>query len=424
MGSREWEVGAEAGFLSKSFNRSIPSEPILRLLYTSCLTFLFPAPYSLFPMINQVADAFERKDYRTAAGLLKQLVKQEPKNPLVKLYVGRLHEVTGKLESAETVYRQLLQGTTNPKIMSQARQGLGRIEAIEKQQRQQALAQATADPNSAELGILVLEPMPAEVKQSAAQRFARIMQLDVYTARLQLPTRGWRLYRTGPAGELQYYVSSLRDAEIPCFSASVAKIQALNVFRINYFEDSGTDNHTPQVTVVCQNAEGQLGSLTFNWSEVSGRVEGALPLFDEVVDRDARRNLQRKTQILDYVQCCDLHLPSRNSILRLCDRNYQFPKGMTFSQNPEGQQLLPHQTTTRKNWNNLLAFLKCQLPHVPVWSDFTSFAETALDYQEMLGHLPSHIDLFRREDTLWDPAFQLYSGLVFLKNAQQSNNYH
>jgi hypothetical protein len=69
----------------------------------------------------------------------------------------------------------------------------------------------------------------------------------------------------------------------------------------------------------------------------------------------------------------------------------------------------------------LLDFLNRQVPQLPVWSDFTSFAQTALDYKEMLGHLPSHIDLFRREETLWDPAFQLYSGLVFLKNAQKSN---
>ena len=120
-------------------------------------------------MIDQVADAFERKDYRTAARLLKQLVQQEPKNPVVRLYVGRLHEATGKLEAAETVYRKLLQSTTNSKIMSQARQGLGRIEAIEQERRRQALAQATADPGSTELGVLVLEPISAEVKQAAAQ---------------------------------------------------------------------------------------------------------------------------------------------------------------------------------------------------------------------------------------------------------------
>jgi tetratricopeptide (TPR) repeat protein len=120
-------------------------------------------------MIDQLADAFKREDYRTAAALLKQWVKQEPKNPLVRLYVGRLHEATGKLEAAQTVYRQLLQGTTNPKIMSQARQGLGRVEAMEKEQRQQARALANADPNSGELGLFVLEPINPAVGVCIAQ---------------------------------------------------------------------------------------------------------------------------------------------------------------------------------------------------------------------------------------------------------------
>lgn len=384
-------------------------------------------------MIDQVADAFERKDYRTAARILKQLMQQEPKNPWVRLYVGRLHEATGKLESAETVYRQLLQNTTNPKIMSQARQGLGRLEAIEKQRRQQAIAQATTDPSNAELGVLVLEPISADVKQAAAQKFARIMQLDIYTARLQLPTRGWRLYRTGPIGELKFYVSSLREASIPCFSASIAALQRINVFGVHYFSDSTAiptlatlDGHGSQATVVCQNAEGQLGSLTFNWSEVTQRVEGLLPLFDAVVQIDARRNIQRKTQTLDYVQVCDLHLPQRGCIIRLSDRVYQFQQGITLAptqpNTPLGEPPVPsrHQATTRRNWNNLLDFLNRQLPQIPVWSDFTAFAQTAVDYKEMLGHLPSHIDLFRREETPWDPAFQLYSGLIFLKNASKT----
>ena len=377
-------------------------------------------------MIDEVASAFERKDYRTAAQILKQLVQQEPNNPWVRLYVGRLHEATGKLESAETVYRQLLQGTTNPKIMSQARQGLGRLETMEQERRRQALAEATADPSSAELGVLVLEPISTELKQAAAQKFARIMQLDAYTARLQLPTRGWRLYRTGPVGELQFYTSSLRSAEIPCFSASFADLLKINVFGVNYFSDSAAlGSRAPQATVVCQNAEGQLGSLTFNWSEVTQRVEGLLPLFDAVVEMDNRRNLQRKTQTLDYVHFCDPHLPRRGCILRLSDRNYQFQQGITFSPNPENTQHSEpnlshqHQATTRSSWNNLLNFLNTQLPQTPIWSDFTHFAETALDFREMLGHLPSHIDLFRREETPWDPAFQLYSGLVFLKNTSK-----
>lgn len=374
-------------------------------------------------MINEIADAFERKDYRTAARLLKQLVKQEPKNPTVRLYVGRLYEVTGKPDAAETVYRQLLKDTTNPKVMSQARQGLGRLEAMEQDRRRQALVQSTAEPGSDELGVLVLEPLSAEVKQAAAQKFARIMQIDAYSARLQLPARGWRLYRTGPIGELHYYVSVLRDGQIPCFSASLDEIQKINVFSIHYFSEG---SHSSQANVVCHNAEDQLGTLTFNWSEVSQRVEGLLPLFEEVVDVDARRRLQRKTRTLDYVQFCDLHLPGRNTILRLCDRHYQFQQGIALiptqqnAQNREPHESPVHQATTRRNWNNLLDFLKRQLPQAPVWSDFTPFAETAVDFKEMLGHLPSHIDLSRQQQTPWDPAFQLYSGLVFVKSTRHS----
>lgn len=373
-------------------------------------------------MLDQVSDAFERKDYRTAARLLKQLVKQEPKNPWVHLYVGRLHEATGKPDSAETVYRQLLRGTTNPKIMSQARQGLGRLEKMEQERRQQALAEATADPSSGEVGVLVLEPISAEAKTEAVPKFARIIQSDPYTARLQLPTRGWRLYRTGPVGELNYYVSMLRDASIPCFSARVADIKKINVFGIHYFSE---DSNASQSVAVCQNADGQLGSLAFNWSEVTQRVEGLLPLFSEVVDRDVRGKLQRKTQMLDYVQFCDLHLPGRNCILRLSAANYQFQQGVTFSPTPlpkqNSQASFSDPGTTKKNWNNLLNFLNQTLPQSPVWSDFKTFAETAMDFREMLSHLPSHIDLFRREETFWDPAFQLYSGLVFLRNSSKKD---
>jgi Tetratricopeptide repeat len=373
-------------------------------------------------MIEQVADAFKREDYRTAATLLKQLLKQEPKNPLVRLYVGRLHEATGKLESAQNVYKQLLQGSTNPKIISQARQGLGRIEAMEKEQRRQALEKANDDPDSGELGLFVLEPINPDLKQAVAQKLAKIMQIDAYTARLQLPTRGWRLYRTGLMGDLQFYVSSLRDAEIACFAVPLIKIQSLNVFRVNYFSDSDSDSRTPQCTAVCQNTEGQLGSLVFSWAEVAQRVEGHIPLFDEVVNWNANRQIQRKTEILDYVPFCDLHLPARNSILRLCDRNYQFQQGVMLAPSPS-PAAVPSQTTSRKHWANLQAYLNRHLSQTPVWSDFNFFAQTALDYREMLGHVTSHIDLFRREETFWDPAFQLYSGLVFFKEASMSNSF-
>ncbi|MBE9129923.1 MULTISPECIES: tetratricopeptide repeat protein [unclassified Coleofasciculus] len=368
-------------------------------------------------MIDQVSAAFDCQDYRTAARLLKQLVKQEPKNPWVQLYVGRLHEATQKLEAAEKVYRQLLKNTTHPKVVSQARQGLGRLKAIEQEQRQQALTQATTDPNNTQPGVLVLEPINPQEKQVAAQTLARIMQLDPYTARLQLPTRGWRLYRVGAIGELKFYASSLQQESIPCFGATLSDIEALSVFTVHYFSES--DRH--KTTVICQNPQGQVGALPFNWSEVSQLVEGRLPVFEKVVDLDVRGKLQRKTQTLDYTQFCDLHLPARKSILRLCDRHYQFQQGIPISSKSETRQKREGQTppleTNRQNWNNLRDFLNRQLLQKPLWSDFSLFAETALDYRELLARLPSHIDLFRREETPWDSAFQLYSGLVFCKNS-------
>jgi len=60
-------------------------------------------------MIEQVAAALERKDYRTAAELLKQLLKESPQNPWEQFYLGRLHEVWQVVDS-QKVYRQLLRG--------------------------------------------------------------------------------------------------------------------------------------------------------------------------------------------------------------------------------------------------------------------------------------------------------------------------
>jgi hypothetical protein len=165
----------------------------------------------------------------------------------------------------------------------------------------------------------------------------------------------------------------------------------------------------PQPTVVCYNEQDQLGAISFNWSEVPQRVQGLLPIFEEVVDLDYRKQLQRKVQTQDYAQFCDLHLPQRNSILRIYDSGYQFQQGIHLCPEPEKE-------TTRRNWNRLLEFLNSQLPQAKLWSDFTPFAETALEQTDLLDRIKSHTNLFRRNETHWDPAFQLYSGLVFLRN--------
>ena len=355
-------------------------------------------------MIEQVAAAFDRKDYREAARLVKEILKDSPENPMARLYVARIHEATGSLEKAEGVYRQLLRNTTNPKIVTQARQGLQRIEAIQKEKRQEAIAQAKADPSNAQLGVLVLEAVSSEAKQQAAQHFARIMNIDPYSARLTLQSRGWRLYRTGAIGELGFYGQQLLAADIPCFWITLADIEKINVFSVSYFQSIN-----PQPTVVCHSQQGQLGSLSFSWREVNQLVQGQLPVFEEVVDLDFRKKLQRKVQTQDYLQFCDLHLQSRNCILRFWDSGYQFQQGVTFVADPQ-------QATTRINWNGLLDLLSSRLPQAKVWAEFTPFAESVLDKTELLDRVPSNINLFRREPTYWDPAFLFYCGLVFIKN--------
>lgn len=317
-------------------------------------------------MIEQISTAFEHKDYHTVAKLLKQLLKKSPQHPWGQFYLGRLHEVCGKLEAAHQVYRQLLRSTTNAKLMAQTRQGLQRLEALEEEQRQRAI-EATADPSNAEPGVLILEPVASEIRTVAAQKLAQIMQIDPYTARLQLPSRGWRLYRTGRIGELRFLGQKLRSAGIPCFWAIISEIQNIRVFQVSYFQTI-----SPQAVVVCQNEQGQMGSLNFNWLEVTQRVTGQLPIFESVLDLDFRGKLQRKTQTQDYAQFCDLHLPQRRCLLRLHDNGYQFQQGVAIT--PQQSQI-----TNRINWNSLLSLLARQLPEAMVWSDFTSFAETVLD---------------------------------------------
>lgn len=372
--------------------------------------------------IQEVAAAFERQDYRTAAQLLKQLQKQSPQNPWVQFYIGRWYEVQEKFDSAEKIYRQLLRNATNPKVIDRARLGLERLTTIEQNRRQDAITQAKTDPNNTELGVLILEPIDPKDKQKFAQKLARILNTDPYTARMQLQSRGWRLYRTGAIGELQVYGEEMLQAGIPVFWVSLAEIEKIHVFRVCYIQSLW-----PQPTVVCQNEQDQLGSLTFSWSEITQRIEGLLPLFREAMDYDPRRRkieqFRHKEMTQDYAQVYDLHLGERRSILRFCDQTYDFQQGIKFDsslqKNTEtkavsAERLYNIQNTTRMKWNCLLDIFNQNFGNLPIWSDFTPFAETTLDYTQLLSRLNSHLNLERQSETPWDPAFQLYSGLIFL----------
>ncbi|MEG4583727.1 tetratricopeptide repeat protein [Microcoleus sp. MOSTC5] len=379
--------------------------------------------------INQIAAALDGKEYKQAAQLIKQLQKESPENPWVQYYIGRYYELTNNLEKAQTTYKQILRDITNPKIVSQTRQGIQRIEIAQQNVRQQAIETAKNDPSNLEPGLLILEPVSPENKPAAIQNISRIFKIDAYTTRMQIQSRGWRLYKTGPIAELRIYGQELLNAGIPVFWATLTDIQKIQIFRVQHFKSLSSP------AVVCKDRLDRLGAIEFNWSEVTQRVEGLLPMFIEIMDYSPNRRTEqfRHREIRqDYAQICDLHIPSRNCILRICDQSYEFQQGVDFtkasadfpsSPNPKNKtsrvknsQQIP-QSTTRINWNHLLEIFDRQID-VTVWSEFTPFAETVLDYTNMLSKIESHIEVDRKSETPWDSAFQLYSGLAFLRKQE------
>ncbi|HAC66132.1 MAG TPA: hypothetical protein DCF68_22020 [Cyanothece sp. UBA12306] len=358
-------------------------------------------------MFEQINDAIHNREYAKAHQLLQQLAPEQLDNPWIRFYKARLQESEGDLKGANQSYHQLLPNVANPKLIAQIRQGLQRLKQGEEDQRQEALNRAMEDKNSQRMGMLILEAIPQELKQTAAQKFGQIMEIDPYSARLQLPSRSWRLYRTGPIGRMHFYVEQFHQANIPCFTALVEDIISLKVLNVLYIESINS-----QVTVVYQPEKGQRDIITFKWSDVPQIVEGMVPIFEECVDVGLRGKLERKTQTLDYAKFYDLHLPKQRSIIRFCDQNYHFLEGMAFS---ETQQLTDGRATVHDSWSHLIEFINQQFPRLKVWSEFTPFGESAIEFKELLKPIKSHIELLRWEDTPWDAAFQLYSGLAFIK---------
>jgi len=358
-------------------------------------------------MQDLIAAALDKKDFRTAASLLQEWKQKHPKDPKLMLMVGQYQEATGRWELAEKTYVQLLRQASSQKLMSQARLGIQRVQTQMKRAQEEALETARSQPDSHDPGLLCLEPILGEPRKLAAQGLAKVMQFDAYTAGLQLPSKTWRIYRVGPIGELQYYGQSLIEAHTPAFWVKHGELSALQVFRVQHFQ-----RVRPQAEVVCQNADGQLGAIAFDWSEVSQVVLGQLPLFESVVDTDAWRQLQRKEKTQDYAEVIDLHFHQRRCILRLCDRTYAYRQGDPLA---EAEATPDQALSTRPQWNRLVAFMRSHIQS-PTHTQFTHFGEGALEYLELLPSLSSHLDLYRNQPTNWDPAFHLYSGLHFLRH--------
>jgi len=363
-------------------------------------------------MYQAIADAIHAQDFGKAEDLLAVVASDAAENPWVSYYQARLAEEKGDLNNAEQQFRQLLALASNPKLLAKIRASLGRIQThhqAEKAQllaaRQSAIEAAKAAPDAQIPGIFVLEPIAAEAKQASALQFGKIMKTDAYTARLQLPSRAWRLYRTGGMGELNYYQQQCQQAQILSFCVPLERILGLKVLPVFYLETL-----TPNVSLCYRINREEEGVFNFNWQDVSQRVEGLLPIFEECVDVDVHGKIQRKTTILDYAKICDLHLPKSQIILRFCDQIYEFGQGIPLTTAQTNQK-----STTHEQWQQLSQVFQDHLPNQPVWKEFKAFAETALDFQELLKLIDPHIHFMRREETPWDEAFHLYSSLAFCR---------
>jgi hypothetical protein len=357
-------------------------------------------------VLNRIEAALQSGDLAEITQLLSTLDEQDP---WTQLYWARLWEDTEKAQQAEATYRNLLRQAENPKLTLAARQGLERLQMERVQTRKQAIAVAIADPTKTETGVLILAPIAPDRKADAAQAMAQIMNIEPYRARMLLPSQSIRLYRVGAIGELEFYGQQLATKGVPAFWLPLSQLQAVSVYPVLHFES------IEGIAKVVLQAETDPAprSMQFSWTDVSARVEGQLPIFEDVLDRDSRGKLLRKEQTQDYASFCDLHLPKQNCILRLSDAVYQFNQGVSLEADPQSDRHLIN-STAWANWRQVSQILHQKLPQQPVWSNFENFAETALEHPDLLSKLPSHIHLFRREDSDWDPAFQLFSSLLFL----------
>ena len=353
-------------------------------------------------METNVAAALEIRDFQQATLLLKQWHAEAPEDPLIRLYAAKLQEQTNRLETAKKHYLSLLKQSGSAKVTSQARAGLQRIEDAQIAAKAKALAEAKATVGGTELAILAIASLPSSTqpssRQAAIDSIAKVFGLDPYTARLKLPNSGFRIHRLGAWGEINHYVQQLAA---PAFCTRISQIKSLQTFQIVYFEAL-----SPGPVVVCKNADGQLGQISFAPAEVSQIVSAQLPIFEQVVDLGNWGRTVHKEKVQDYAQVLDLHLPDRQIVLRLCDRLYQYQKGVALSQKAE--------LNSRIQWNSLRSHLTNAISGSH-HSDFAKFSKSALEFVPLLPAIHPNLDLDRRAPSDWDLVFHLYSSLCYFK---------
>lgn len=354
-------------------------------------------------MNKEIEEALSKKDYQKVEILLEELREQNPENDWLKYYEGCLEESKNNLEIAEKIYLEILKNSfyPNPKLFSLIRNRINAIKKIEIETKATEFEQFQKVINSEELSILIIEPMPTENKKIAAQNMAKIMNIDAYSARLKIPSRSLKMNRIGKLGELKYYESKLNQANIPSFCCTFQALNNINIYQVNYVKSIDKN------LILCyENELQEPQEIIINPLEIKQKISGLLPLFELTVHQGVQGKLAKKITVLDYIQFCDLHLINQNIILRFDDYNYQFDQGINLK-SPEN--------TSKKNWLNFCQIIDDKIPNIPNFSEFTLFGEDVIQFPEMLKQITPQLRIFRREQTPWDCAFQLYSTLLFCK---------
>ncbi|MGB5973173.1 MAG: hypothetical protein WBG38_07630 [Nodosilinea sp.] len=354
-------------------------------------------------MYDLVCAALGAQQLTQAAQLLKQWQQKSPQDPWLRLAMAQYWETKEELEKAQVIYTRLLQGTANTKVLVGAREGVQRVRDRLAQRQEHALSAAKQQPGAAGAAVLVLEPVTGDSRAASAQGLARVMKIDAYTARTRLSSKHWRLLRVGPAGELQYFCERLKAEGTPACWATADQLKGLATFRVRAIQAL-----EPQLTVVCQNDAGQQGTIQLAWSDVTQWVVGQLPIFESVVDLDARGKLKRKDATQDYGEVMDWHLHRRGCILRFCDRTYRYRDAV-----PLPAAAFPSPLIAATAWKAMRTHFEAHINPSPI-TDFRGFGESALDLVNLLPPFKTHIDLARPLPSPWDGSFHLYSSVRFL----------
>ena len=327
------------------------------------------------------------------------------------LYRAYQAELSGQDDEALRLYRLLIQHTSGKKVVPKAREGYQRVKLKKVQpfSKESLQPDAPLDPNS--ISLLIIEPIAPSEKQAIAIEFAKILKTDPYTARLALPSLEFRIFRHGLSSEISPIQQALTTAGISSRQFALKTIQEIPVHDV--LSITGFDSDRITVEVRDPDHTKQSRSLSFEWANFQQRVNGLLPLFEEVIIRNKKGKLIRKTETQDHAQICDLHLKNQQGILRFYDAGYQFNQGISLVSADSKMSL--EVKTSWAQWQGLKSILAQSLPPISEHQKFENFATTTVEQIEFLTHINAQIHILRRHECYWDQSFHLYSALHYLR---------